>query len=158
MSNSVPENATSSQEPTAVSAPHIRHSSHRASPQRSSLAVGFLLGLALSLILAAYPLYLAFFSKQGHEDAVNQAILDTLQMQITLAYKELESIDHQLEMIAEAESRYQALVEQRFDLETSRAHITDRIDKLENNLKTAEQELGVEANQFDRITEGMRLE
>ena len=158
MSNTPSNSETQAQENPAVTAPHIRHSNHQEKAKGSSFGVGFLLGLAVSLILAAYPLYLAFFSQQSQEEAVNQAIIDTMQMQITLAYKELESVERQLEMIAEAESRYQALVEQRFDLETTQAHLNERIDKLENNLKTAEQELGVEANQFDRITEGMRLE
>ena len=154
MSSSESENAV-------AGAPAREEHGHPARPARSrsaSFGMGFIVGLIFSILLAAYPLYIAFFSTQSQEQAVSQAILDTMQMQITLAHKELESVDRQLEMIAEAETRYQALVEQRFDLETTRTHLQERIENLEAGLAAAEAELGVEANKFDRITESMRLE
>ena len=60
-------------------------------------------------------------------------------------------------MIAEAELKYAQLVDQKFDLETNRNHLQERLKKLEASLEQAEQELGVKANQFDSITDSMRL-
>lgn len=149
---------------TSSETPNTESSTAQASPRDSnshkgsSFGMGFIFGLAFSLLLAAYPLYLAFFSQQDQQQILGQTLLDGLQMQITLAYKELDSVNRQLAMIAEAEAKYQALVEQKFDLETTKTHLTERIAKLETGLAEAEQDLGIKANRFDKITESMRLE
>ena len=156
MSNSE-TSGTESQVTGTSSQPESGYSPQPRRQSPASFGTGFIFGLIFSILLAAYPLYVAFFSTQTQEKVVNQAILDTMQIQITLAHKELESVNRQLEMIAEAEARYQALVHQRFDLETSRSHLQERIENLEKNLAAAEQKLGVEANKFERITEAMRL-
>ncbi|MDX1696249.1 MAG: hypothetical protein R3208_20965 [Ketobacteraceae bacterium] len=150
--------AESTDSPPIENSPQPGRQQQSSQRKGSSFGLGFLFGIALSLLIAAYPLYQAFFSQQDQEKVVSQAILDTMQMQITLAHKELDSVNRQLEMIAEAEARYQELVDQRFDLETSRTHLLERIEKLEAELLRAETELGIEANKFDRITESMRLE
>lgn len=144
----------------ASSAPQQSDSHHVAhdKPKRSGFGSGFLIGIAFSFLLAAYPLYTAFEMKFASQETYGQRVLDSLQMQITLAHKELETVENQLAMIAEAEAKYSALVEQKFDLETSKAHLDDRIAKLEASLAEAEAELNIQANQFDRITTNMRLD
>ncbi|MCG8317372.1 MAG: hypothetical protein MI976_29490 [Pseudomonadales bacterium] len=131
--------------------------SHEQVKSSSKFGFGFILGIAFAILLAAYPTYVAFMSKQSEEATVGQSIVDSLQMQITVIYQEIDSIERQLQMIAEAELKYAQLVDQKFDLETNRNHLQERLKKLEASLEQAEQELGVKANQFDRITDSMRL-
>lgn len=150
------ENKPNNEAPTAVTPEYGQQPQTKTN--RSGLGFGFLLGVIFSLLLAAYPLYVALDAKYSSADTVGQQILASLQMQITLTHKELESIERQLEMIAEAEEKYSNLVDQKFDLETSKNHLDERLAKLEAALTEAEEDLDLEANQFDQITSDMRLD
>ena len=126
-------------------------------PQVRAFGAGFILGALMMMLVGAYPLYTMLTNNVDSSNQVSQGILDKLQMKITLAHSELESIDSQLAALLEAEEHYSKLIEQKFDLETNREHLRKRLHKLETNLATAEKQLKMKANQFDRISDSMQL-